>query len=189
MRTYMPPDAILVPSDATCVFQGKIYGVYQWQQRMFDGSYETFEMLKRPDTVKVIAVKDNDVVVLEQEQPGAKVFFDLPGGRHDVDNESELNAAQRELKEETGLAFNNWKLVEVSQPFTKIEWFVYLYVATDYISTGEQSLDAGEKIKVDYMSLAQLQELLQDPRSRYLPEKVLAPLKSLDELDRFPALS
>lgn len=46
-------------------------------------------MLKRPDTVKTIAVKDDQIAVLEQEQPGRTPFVSLPGGRHDIENENE----------------------------------------------------------------------------------------------------
>src|ERR1700691_3967497 len=119
MRSYIPSDARLIPDQANCVFRGKIYDVYQWQQQMFDGSFETFEMLKRPDTVKALAIKDDSLVVLEQEQPGSKLFFDLPGGRHDVASETELEAVKREMLEETGLTFGSWKLIEVTQPFSK----------------------------------------------------------------------
>ncbi len=36
-----------IPPNAKRVFKGIIFDVYQWQQKMFDGSKETFEMLKR----------------------------------------------------------------------------------------------------------------------------------------------
>ncbi len=46
-------------------------------------------------------------------------FIDYPGGRVDAEDESELEAAKRELREETGLVFKNWKLVEVEPTFLK----------------------------------------------------------------------
>ena len=56
MRKYIPEWAKLVPKEAKKVFSGVIYDVYQWPQEMFDGSMQTFEMLGRPDTVKILAV-------------------------------------------------------------------------------------------------------------------------------------
>ncbi len=189
MRSVIPPDASLVPENAKRVFEGVIYDVYQWPQRMFDGTFETFEMLKRPDTVKVLAVKDNKLIILEQEQPGQSTFYDLPGGRHDFENESELEAVKRELLEETGMTFTAWKLLEVRQPFSKIESFVYLFLATKFESQIAQHLDAGEKIKVLELDFQAVKALLENPLSRYLPKKLLVPLKSLEELCNLPEYS
>ena len=55
-KRTLPDTAILIPDHATCVFHGALFDVYQWQQEMFDGTYETFEMLRRPDTIAVIAI-------------------------------------------------------------------------------------------------------------------------------------
>lgn len=49
-------------------FEGVIFDVYQWEQELFDGSTTTFEMLKRPGTVYVIAIDSNDHVVIQQEE-------------------------------------------------------------------------------------------------------------------------
>ncbi len=101
MRQVVPADAKLLPPQAKRVFEGIIFDVYHWQQQLFDGSYTTFEMLKRPDTIQVLAVRDNQLVILEEEQPGHPAFYGVPGGRHDQPAESELDAARRELREET----------------------------------------------------------------------------------------
>lgn len=44
-----------IPKIAKEVFSGVIYDIYHWEQRMFDGSYGTFEMLRRPSTIEIIA--------------------------------------------------------------------------------------------------------------------------------------
>lgn len=49
----LPKGARLIPPEADRVFRGEIYEVYQWSQKMPDGSVKTFEMLRRPDTVMV----------------------------------------------------------------------------------------------------------------------------------------
>ena len=160
MRTITPKHAFLVPKDASQVFHGVIYDVYQWQQKLFNGTFETFEMLKRPDTVKVLAVKDNQLVVLDQEQPGYPSFYDLPGGRHDIPSESELDAVKRETLEETGMSFQSWKLLDVTQPHSKIEAFIYIFLATDFISQAGQKLDGGEKINVLSFDLQTVKDML-----------------------------
>ena len=127
----LPKGARLIPREADCVFRGEIYKVYQWPQKMPDGSVKTFEMLRRPDTVMVIALDQaGDVLVIDEKQPGGIVRKNhLPVGRVDPSDESVLVAAQRELREETGCTFANWRLLDVVQMDKKIEWFTYLFLA------------------------------------------------------------
>ena len=173
MRTLLPANAVLVPDEAKVVFKGVIYDTYHWEEKLFDGTTAIFEMLKRPDTVKVLAIVEDKLVVLEQSQPGiAKPFFDIPGGMHDHDDEDELQAVQRELLEEAGLRFRNWKLLNVVQPNKKIEQFVYMFLATDLVSEETQRLDGGEKIQVHFMTYDEAKEVLSSERGRYLPDEL-----------------
>lgn len=186
MRTIIPSDAYLIPESAECVFQGKIFDVYQWKQEQFDGTHKTFEMTKRPDTVSIIGIKDGGLVVIHQKQPGHKMILDLPGGRHDVDSETELDAAKREMREETGMTFANWKLVHAWQPVIKMEWFIYTYIASDFISQDEQKLDAGEKIAIELMDFANVLSQADSNTSYGLPKDLLERAGSLEGLLNLP---
>jgi ADP-ribose pyrophosphatase len=185
MRTIVPAHGVTIPPQAERVFKGVIFDVYQWQQEMFDGTYETFEMLRRPDTVKVIAVKEDKIIVLEQEQPNMKAFFDIPGGIHDDENESELEAAKRELVEETGMTFRSWKLLSVVQPNRKFDWFMYTFLATDLIETVATKPDAGEKIEILHVTLNEAKEMLSSPKARVFPRD-LENVTSIQELESLP---
>jgi ADP-ribose pyrophosphatase len=182
MRTIIPPRAVLIPKQATRVFKGIIYDVYQWQQKQFDGSETTFEMLKRPDTVKIIAIKNDKIVMLEQEQPNHPLFYDIPGGMHTFENETELDAAKRELLEETGMSFKTWKLLQVSQFHNKIEQFLYIFLATDFETQTAPKPDAGEKIKVKLVSFDEALELAENEKNRYIPKDILTKAGSIKEL-------
>lgn len=70
-----------VPEDASLVYQGEIFKIYQWKQRLYDGSTATFEKVIRPNTVEVIAVDGDKIIFTEQEQPHRDPFLALPGGR------------------------------------------------------------------------------------------------------------
>ena len=159
MRKLIPHDAVLIPGEAKRVFEGVIYDVYQWPQAMFDGTQATFEMLKRPDTVSSLCIVDDKIVVLSDEQPHRGERLTFPGGRVDPEDASPLKAVQREVLEETGYSFAEWKLVHVGQPATKIEWFIHLYVATKPTQKIAPHTDGGEKISAKFMTFDQAKDL------------------------------
>lgn len=167
----LPKGARLIPREADCVFRGEIYEVYQWPQKMPDGSVKTFEMLRRPDTVMIIALDEaGDALVIDEKQPGGIIRENhLPVGRVDPSDESVLVAAQRELREETGCTFpdSDWGLLDVVQMEKKIEWFTYLFLATGALHRAAQHLDVGENITVKSAPLAEV--LHQDNVLRYFP--------------------
>lgn len=187
MKKVIPPDAVLVPDQAERVFQGRIYDVYHWPQQMFDGSTATFEMLKRPDTVNVIAIVDGKILVIDDTQPHTGTKRSFPGGRVDPEDGSIESAARREIIEETGYDFNNWRLIRVQQPFSKIEWFAYLVLAWDVKSKTEPKLDAGEKILVEQLSLDEVRDLVINKQG-YLADaiEIFENINSLDELLNLP---
>lgn len=158
----LPPNAVLVPKEAARVFKGQIFDVYQWKQQMFDGTFETFEMLKRPDSVVIIAVDEGRIVLLQEEQPDGTVRHDsLPKGRVDPKDATILAAAKRELLEETGMEFEDWYLLQIDQPQSKIEWFVYTYVARSKTAQHKPTHDAGEKITVELAHFERLKQTKQ----------------------------
>ena len=187
MKKVIPVDAALIPENAERVFEGQIFDVYQWPQEMFDGSEHSFEALKRPDTVLVASVVDDKVIVIEDTQPHTGTNTTFPGGRIDDTDGSTLEAAQRELHEETGYSFNNWKLIQVVQPHKKIEWFIYFYVAWDLAGQDEPHVDPGEKIEVKQLGLEELKTHIFNKGS-YLKEAsdIFSNIQNLDELKKLP---
>jgi len=187
MKKLVPDDAVLVPEEATLVFSGIIYSVYQWQQTLFDNSKTTFEMLKRPDTVATICIVDDKILVLEEEQPHSGVRTSFPTGRVDTSDESTLTAAKREVLEETGYSFNSWKLIGIEQPHTKIEWFIYTYVAWGASNQTTPHLDAGEKIELKQLPFETVKQWSLKPhKNSYMGESsaYFEPSKSIDDLQK-----
>lgn len=169
MQKVVPLDAVLIPPNAQCVFRRVIYNVYQWQQPLFDHTEATFEMLRRADSVSTIGIVGDCIIVLKDEQPhrGSKLSFG--GGRVDPGDRTILAAAQREMREETGYSFKNWRLVKVWQPHTKIEWFIYVFIAWDGDKTAEPHLDGGERITVELLPFQTVKQLA-TARTPYLDE-------------------
>lgn len=187
-RKFVPPNAKLLPPQAKRVFQGEIFDVYQWPQEMYDGSVATFEMLSRADTVEAIGIKDGKIVITKQIQPRQNWHYAYPGGRADPTDTDELATVKREMLEESGMTFRNWKLIKVHQPQPKIDWLVYLFIAWDLIGQTDQKLDAGEKIEVLEISFEELKEYANKPNAKYLNPSFFEKINSIDELLELPSL-
>ena len=173
MKIERPPSKQPLPPEAKAVFKGEIFEVLQWEQELFNGTTATFEKLRRPDTAVVIAVLPGGrILIAHQEQPGKPPFTGLLGGRVD-EGEDALTAAKRELREESGYVSNEWTLLLSNQPISKIEWAVFIFVARNCEKTGDQNLDAGEKISVQSVSFEEFTDLvtngeLDDPELRIM---------------------
>ncbi len=147
-----------IPKKAKLVFKGEIFNVYQWRQRMFDGTYKTFERLKRPHGVGIIATIKDKVLIIQEEQPGSKSAMGIFGGRMEH-GESPIIAAKRELLEESGMVSSKWHLIKVFSPVAKMDWNIYLFTAAECRKISEQHLDGGERIKINQISFERLMSL------------------------------
>lgn len=176
----IPEGAVLIPENAECAYKGELFDVYQWQQEMFDGSFEAFEMIKRPDTVLVVPVtNDGKIWVLREEQPHRGLIeMRLPGGRADVAGETVLQAAQRECEEEIGVRLKEWYYLESVQPERKIDWFVHVFLARKPYETVPTRHDNGEKIEVYQTTY---ENFLKEGNLKK-PVRVFEECKTLDEL-------
>ncbi len=153
-----------IPPQAKCVFQGEIFEVWQWEQKMYDGTTATFEKLKRPDTVEVIATVGEKILIIEEEQPDSvRPYLALPGGRVEK-GERSLAAAQRELLEELGYVSKDWELWNEQQPVGKIDWTISVYIARNCVPQQVPHLDPGEKITILPISFEEFLALANEPR-------------------------
>jgi len=158
MNISRPPSKQPIPDHAKKVFTGVLFDVYQWEQEMFDGTKSTFEKLRRPDTVVVYPVLDDGRIILTaQQQPGKESFVGTTGGRVD-EGEDILEAAKRELLEESGYEASEFILWDAQHPTSKIDWVVYTFIAKGLKKVAEMNLDAGEKITLKPLEFDEFME-------------------------------
>jgi ADP-ribose pyrophosphatase len=156
-----------IPPHAKIVFSGILHDVYQWQQEMFDGSFQTFEGLSRRDAVTTLAVTaDNKIIINYEEQPGVKAFVSLPGGNSE--GTDLLNDAQRELEEETGYTSSEWKIWFSSDIlyYEKMDWNNNFFIAKGCTQTSPPANDPGEKIETKLVTFEEFIDITQLPEFR-----------------------
>jgi 8-oxo-dGDP phosphatase len=94
-------------------FKGQVVSVRVDDVRMSDGSVAKRELIAHPGAVGVVALdEDGKVVLVNQYRAAVRARMDeLPAGLLDVGGEPALEAAKRELAEETGLAADEWNVL------------------------------------------------------------------------------
>lgn len=190
MEIKRPRSKQPIPAHAKRVFKGHIFDVYQWQQKLFDGSFATFEKIKRLDTVNVLPVTGEEKIILtEQEQPGKKPFIGAAGGRID-EGEGPIEAAHRELFEETGYTAEELILWDSVQPISTIDWAIYTFIAKGCRQVADPKPDAGEKIKLRYFSFAEFIALVSNENYRdfEIAIKILRAKENPEELEKIHRL-
>lgn len=136
-----------IPKKAKRVFSGIIFNVYHWQQQLFDGSYSTFEMIQRPNTLQIIPLYKGNILLTYEKQPDRPYTYSMFGGRQDK-NETPLKGAKREFLEESGMISNDWELFKIYEPSYKTDWKIYTYIARNCERVARQKLEPGEKITI-----------------------------------------
>lgn len=190
MSRIVPKNAVLIPESAECVFSGVLFDAYQWDQELFDGTTARFEMLRRLDTVRIIPIIDGKLLVQDEHQPNLKHNMTFPGGRVERDETSVLGVAKRELQEETGYRLSNWKLVDVVQPETKIEFFVYTFIAWGDADFQGHNHDSGEKISSTLMEFEDVRKLvLEDVGYLGKAYRMILPAQNVQDLLEIPEYS
>lgn len=145
--------------------------------RFPDGSvFEPYYSYSRRDYV-VIAASDeagNYLCVRQYRQGIREVTTEFPaGGIERTDGreygtgdaaaaaEDALEAAKRELREETGYISDDWKhLLTVPSNATLADNYAYIFMAENCRKSGEQNLDETEFLNVRTYSPAQIEELI-----------------------------
>ena len=151
------------------VFKGVIFEVWQWDQKMFDGTTQVFERIWRAPTVEVIATVGDKILIQEEDQPNRLNNINFPGGRADQGSDI-IQEAKRELLEETGYASNDWSVLLRHGKDKKVMHEVYYLVARNCEKAGEPHLDAGERIKSKFITFDELIDLSEEPRFWTSPE-------------------
>ncbi|MEV0108024.1 NUDIX hydrolase [Nocardia sp. NPDC050799] len=126
-----PGSHAFVTVDSRVVYSGAILALRVDRVEMPDGRVVEREVVEHHGAVAVVALDDDGRVVLirQYRHPLGERLLELPAGLIDIQGEDPLEAARRELAEETGLAARDWSVlvdVALSPGFTDEALRVYL---------------------------------------------------------------
>ena len=146
------------------LFTGVILDVKRDQVRLPDGRTSIRELIRHVGAVCVVPVTDDGKVVVERQYryPIDQVITEIPAGKLDSREEDRLHAAQRELREETGITADRWTdmgLYYGAPAYADEKITMYL---AQGLHRGEQHLDEGEFLNVSFVPMEELvEEILQ----------------------------
>lgn len=142
------------------VFDGALLHIEHWQVRLPDGRTALREIAKHIGAVAVVPVDEEGyVTVVYQYRPAVgRVMLEIPAGKLDAADEDRLEAAQRELREETGLHAQSWTMLSdiVPSPGYLTER-ITLFLAQG-LSQGDTDPDDDEFLNVERIPLKDLVE-------------------------------
>jgi 8-oxo-dGTP pyrophosphatase MutT (NUDIX family) len=159
--------------EARTVYSGKLFRVVLQPMRAGDKYFE-FERVIRPPGTRLIIARNKEILITREYRAELDGYdYRLPGGKvfdsfeeYETANESEMTsiaevAAKKECLEETGLVPKTIRHYCTSRAGATIDWDLYYFVVEEF-EEGEQQLEDGEHISVNWYSLAAVRKMCFD---------------------------
>ena len=135
-----------------------------------------YYVLEYPDWVNVIAITKDGKYVMERQYRHALgvTCYELPCGVMET-GESPIEAAKRELLEETGYSGGEWQeLMTISANPSTMTNITHCFLAIGVEKTSEQNLDATEELTVHLLDHETVRSLVE--KGELMQSLMIAPL-------------
>lgn len=150
--------------DGEEIFDGVVVHLIRDRVRLPNGNESVREVIRHLGAVCVIPIFENGDVLVERQfrYPHAKVLLEIPAGKLDSKSENPLDAAKRELFEETGYTAEKYTMLgELYTTPAFVDEVIWMYLAEGLVSVdGKQHLDKDEFLTVERMPLDTLFDMV-----------------------------
>lgn len=145
------------------IYNGVMVNLYKDTVLCPNGNLATRELVRRQcEASCVLAFLDNGKILLEKQYryPYDDILFELPAGKID-EGETAIEAAYRELEEETGYKAQKMEYLGHMYPTCAYtDEIIHLYIATNLTKTS-QHLDENEAVEVLSYSLEEILHMIE----------------------------
>lgn len=153
---------------STLIFDGKVVHLYKDTVELPNGEPAVREVIRHIGAVAVLPLDENgDVIFVKQfRYPFSEVLLEIPAGKLDSKNEDHVEAALRELREETGVTCEELTYIGDLYPSVAIlDEVIHMYCAQG-LSYGECSPDDDEFLNVVKLPLDTAVQMVLEGRIR-----------------------
>lgn len=144
------------------VYEGRILHVREDFVSLPNKTIASRELIRHIGAVCIIPVTDDRKVVVERQfrYPINQVVTEIPAGKLDKKEEDRLEAAKRELREETGYTADHWEDIGIYYPAAAYsDEKITMYLATG-LHEGERDLDEDEFLNYTLIPLDDLVKMV-----------------------------
>ena len=142
------------------IFDGVILHVYKDCVALPNGKPAQRELIRHVGAVGIVPLTDDKKVIVERQYryPLDMAITEIPAGKLDSKEEDRLEAAKRELREETGITADEWIEMGIYYPAAAYsDEKITLYLAKG-LHYGKQELDEDEFLNIEAVPLETLVE-------------------------------
>lgn len=132
------------------VYHSKFLDVFDDTVELPDKTiFDHYSVIKKPDIVIIVATTDTKIIMIDEYKYAANAIMRaLPAG-HLKSDEKPIDAAKRELLEETGYSGDDFKYLGTLREYpTKDLHQIHVVLANNTIKQSSKKLDQGESNKL-----------------------------------------
>ena len=144
------------------IFKGVALHVVKDEILLPNGKKSVREISLHNGAAAIIPIMPDGRVLMERQYRYAhgRVMLEIPAGKLDTPDEPPLEAAKRELSEETGVTAEKYTYLGAIAPSPAlIDEVIHIYLA-EGLSFGEKHLDEGEFLDIEYYHLDELYKMV-----------------------------
>ncbi|MCL2719063.1 MAG: NUDIX hydrolase [Lachnospiraceae bacterium] len=146
------------------IHKGNVIDFYEDTMQIPNGNVVKWDFIEHQGAAAVVAVRDDGKLIMVRQYRNAleRYTLELPAGCVDYKGEPTVEAAKRELTEETGFTADSFELlISIYTTVAFCNEKIDIYVAKG-LKAGQQDLDEDEYINVEVHDIEELCRMIYD---------------------------